>query len=112
MMLAVIVEEHRCFANAATGREKIFAQSWETVGQAAQLAGMSREGFSRRFRRLQSMPPLRFRLAEKLNDARKLLRAAEPIAAVAAETGFSDQSHLGRCFRRAFGVTPGQYRVG
>jgi AraC-like DNA-binding protein len=112
--LAVIVEEHRCFTNAATvqtGGGKIGAESWETVGQAAQLAGMSREGFSRRFRRLQGMPPLTFRIVEKLNVARKLLRAGEPIAAVAAETGFSDQSHMGRFFRRAFGVTPGQYRV-
>ena len=113
--LVIIVEDHRCVAHAATGRtggEKIRAQPWETVGHAAQLAGMSREGFSRRFRRLQGMPPLTFRLGEKLNDARKLLRAGEPIAAVAAETKFSDQSHLGRCFRRAFGVTPGKYRAG
>jgi AraC-like DNA-binding protein len=112
--IAVIVEEHRRLASAAAdhiGGEEIYGRSWETVGQAAKLAGMSREGFSRRFRRLQGMPPHMFSLTERLNDARKLLRAGEPIAAVAAETGFSDQSHLGRCFRRAFGVTPGQYRL-
>jgi AraC-like DNA-binding protein len=44
-----------------------------------------------------------------LNRARRLLRAGEPIAAVAAETGFADQSHLGRLFRRTFGTTPGAY---
>ncbi|MDJ0742612.1 MAG: helix-turn-helix domain-containing protein [Xenococcaceae cyanobacterium MO_167.B27] len=31
------------------------------------------------------------------------------IADVAAETGFSDQSHLHRYFKRIVGVTPGQY---
>ena len=105
--LAVIVEEHRCCTNDAPGHIGREKACWETVGQAAQLLGMSREGFSRRFRKLHGMPPQTFRLTEKLNEARRLLRAGEPIAAVAAETGFSDQSHLGRCFRRAFGVTPG-----
>lgn len=94
---------------AAEGREQ--AGQWETVSQAARLVGMSREGFSRRFSRLHGMPPHTFQLTEKLNAARRLLRAGEPIAAVAAEAGFADQSHLGRCFRRVFGVTPGQYRA-
>ncbi len=94
------------------GREGICIDQWETVCQAAHRAGMSREGFSRRFKRLQGLPPQEFRLLHRLNDARRLLRAGEPIAAVAAQTGFSDQSHLGRCFRRFFGVTPGRYRNG
>jgi AraC-like DNA-binding protein len=56
------------------------------------------------------MPPHAFRLAARLNLARALLRNGEPIAAVAAHTGFADQSHLGRLLRRAFGTTPGAYR--
>ena len=39
------------------------------------------------------------------------LRNGMAPAAVAAEIGFADQSHLGRAFRRAFGVTPGCYRA-
>ncbi|WP_247876443.1 helix-turn-helix domain-containing protein [Azospirillum brasilense] len=73
---------------------------------------MSREGYTRRFRKHHGVPPQAFALQERLNEARLLLRAGEPIAAVAADTGFTDQSHLGRCFRRAFGVTPGRYRAG
>ncbi|MBY6265691.1 helix-turn-helix domain-containing protein [Azospirillum sp. 412522] len=107
--LAAVVEAYRCgppplrLPVAAGG-------GWERVGEAARLAGMSREGFSRRFRRLHGMPPQEFRLSGRLNEARRLLRVGQPLADVAAEAGFSDQSHLGRCFRRAFGVTPGQYR--
>ncbi|NUB21797.1 helix-turn-helix domain-containing protein, partial [Azospirillum formosense] len=81
-------------------------------GGAPPAAGMSREGYTRRFRKTHGVPPHAFGLQERLNEARLLLRAGEPIAAVAADTGFTDQSHLGRCFRRAFGVTPGRYRAG
>lgn len=83
-----------------------------TVSEAAGLSGMSREGFSRRFRRLHGMSPQQFLLMEKLNEARHLLRIGTPVADAAAQAGFADQSHLGRLFRRAFGVTPGRYRAG
>lgn len=85
---------------------------WASVREAAAHAGMSREGFSRRFRRLHGLSPQAFWQLERLNDARRMLRAGHAVAAVAAETGFSDQSHLGRCFRRVFGVTPGRFRAG
>jgi AraC-like DNA-binding protein/mannose-6-phosphate isomerase-like protein (cupin superfamily) len=84
----------------------------EPVSRAAARAGMSREGFSRRFARHHGMPPHAFSLMTRLNHARERLRAGEDIARVAAEAGFTDQSHLGRWFRRAFGVTPGRYRSG
>lgn len=112
--LTLLAEDHRCRLPAGAGRVGGMPDGTPcaTVGEAAQRAGMSREGFSRRFRRSHGMPPHAFWLLEKLNAARRLLRKGEPIAAVAADTGFSDQSHLGRCFRRAFGVTPGRYRAG
>lgn len=34
-----------------------------------------------------------------------------PIASIASETGFSDQSHFTRVFKKLAGVTPGQYRA-
>ncbi|KAA0569936.1 helix-turn-helix domain-containing protein [Azospirillum sp. Sh1] len=108
--LAAIIKDHRCDGGMPQERTEARNASWETVSEGARLAGMSREGFSRRFRKQFGIPPQIFRLSERLNEARHLLRVGQPVAAVAAETGFSDQSHLGRCFRRAFGVTPGHYR--
>jgi AraC-like DNA-binding protein len=84
----------------------------EPVSQVAARAGMSREGFSRKFARDHGMAPHAFWLMERLNFARTLLRAGEGIAEVAVKSGFADQSHLGRWFRRAFGVTPGRFRLG
>jgi AraC-like DNA-binding protein len=39
-----------------------------------------------------------------------LRRGAGPLAALAAEYGYCDQSHMTAEFRAAFGVSPGRYR--
>ena len=112
--LKIVVERHR--GNPELSRQRIHPSSRRepprTVNEAARLSGMSREGFSRRFKKLHGMSPQSFQLVEKLNDARRFLRMGASIAEVAVETGFADQSHLGRLFRRIFGVTPGRYRTG
>lgn len=82
----------------------------EAIGAIAARNGMSREGFSRRFARNVGMPPHAYRLVERLNEARRRLRLGDAPAGVAAELDFADQSHLGRQFRRVFGVTPRAYR--
>ncbi|MDX1931954.1 MAG: AraC family transcriptional regulator [Capsulimonadales bacterium] len=47
----------------------------------------------------------------RLERARDLLlRTEEPLSVIASLTGFCDQSHLTRHFRRHFGMTPGQCR--
>jgi AraC family transcriptional regulator len=38
-------------------------------------------------------------------------RSDQPLALIAQEAGFTDQSHLTAIFRREIGVTPGRYRV-
>ena len=42
--------------------------------------------------------------------AHELRYGSTPLARLAAEIGFYDQSHLTRCFRAIYGVTPRQYR--
>jgi AraC family transcriptional regulator len=43
--------------------------------------------------------------------AERLVASEQPIADIALEAGFSDQSHLTRWFRRQTGLTPGSYRA-
>jgi len=115
MELATIVREYRRGTERrppAISPVPVDVTYHEPVSQAAARVGMSREGFSRMFARNHGMPPHAFWLMARLNRARELLRAGEDIAGVAAAAGFTDQSHLGRWFRRAFGVTPGRYRSG
>ena len=47
---------------------------------------------------------------DDLASARRLLARGEPCAEVAMTLGFADQSHLGRWFVRAYGLTPALYR--
>ncbi|MGN6411031.1 MAG: helix-turn-helix transcriptional regulator, partial [Nitrobacter sp.] len=82
------------------------------VAQVASRIGMTREGFSRKIKKTYGIAPQDIGLMARLNNARRLLQQGHQAAAAAAASGFSDQSHLGRCFVRAFGITPGRYRAG
>ena len=46
----------------------------------------------------------------RLASARRMLARGEQPATVAMTLGFADQSHLGRWFVRAYGLTPALYR--
>ena len=48
----------------------------------------------------------------RLDRARRLLAQGVAPAEAAAATDFSDQSHLGRLFREAYGTTPARYAAG
>ncbi|WP_137823126.1 AraC family transcriptional regulator [Pseudomonas sp. D(2018)] len=66
--------------------------------------------FARTFRRATGMPPHAWLKQQRLDHARALLKAGCAPAGVAAQLGFSDQSHLTRQFKQAYGVGPGEYR--
>jgi AraC-like DNA-binding protein len=94
-------------------REYLEAHYAEEVPLArlARLAGLSPYHLNRVFRRAVGLPPHAFQTQLRVVRAGELLRRGWPLAAVAAETGFADQSHLTRRFRTVVGVTPGAYRV-
>jgi AraC-like DNA-binding protein len=85
-------------------------ESRARIHDIASTIGLSRQSLIRKFGRQVGMSPHAYRLTRRLNNARALLRQGEAIAVVAAETGFADQSELGKYFRRTFGTTPGLYR--
>ena len=47
----------------------------------------------------------------RLDWAAARLRSDAPLARIACEAGFADQSHFTRAFGRRFGVAPGRYRT-
>jgi len=62
------------------------------------------------FKTATGIPPHQYLIARRLELARRLMSSRQPLCAVAAATGFTDQSHLTRHFKRTFGVTPGAFQ--
>ncbi|MFZ5427461.1 MAG: helix-turn-helix domain-containing protein [Thermodesulfobacteriota bacterium] len=75
----------------------------------SRLAGASRFHLSRAFKKATGLPPGEYRTLSQLRRARALLAAGSPLADVAAECGFFDQSHLSHRFKKYMGMTPGLY---
>jgi AraC-like DNA-binding protein len=73
------------------------------------IAGIDRWAIARQFRRAFGTSPDRYRRMRRLAVARDAIAAGDSLAAVAAETGFADQSHMTRHFTRAYGLTPGRW---
>ncbi len=75
-------------------------------------AGLSRYQLLRAFRAEVGMPPYAWLAQHRVARARLLLEHGHRLAEAATLTGFADQAHLTRWFRRVVGVTPGAYRNG
>ncbi len=82
-----------------------------TLDEVAQAAGLSPFHAARLFTRTTGMPPHAWRNQLRLQRALAPLRAGVPVADVAAASGFVDQSHFTRHFKRMFGVPPGRWQA-
>ncbi|MBR8233810.1 AraC family transcriptional regulator [Burkholderia sp. AU42008] len=94
-------------------RERLAADltSTVTLDDVAQAVGLSPFHAARLFTRTTGMPPHAWRNQLRLQRALAPLRAGVPVADVAAASGFVDQSHFTRHFKRMFGVPPGRWQA-
>jgi AraC-like DNA-binding protein len=71
------------------------------------MAGLSPYHFARAFRQSFGTPPHGYLLQRRLERVKELIRDSKlPLSQIALATGFSDQSHLARHFRRQTGMSP------
>ena len=78
----------------------------------AEIAGMNLFYFSRLFKQSTGLSPHRFVLEQRFRRAQHFLRTSDmTILEVSVRTGFADQGHFTKAFRRFVGVTPTEYRV-
>ena len=80
-----------------------------TIRELAVEAGLSTFHLIRVFRASFGLPPYKYLELIRIQHARRLIRLGIPLTHVVHATGFSDQSHLTRYFKRIVGVTPGTY---
>lgn len=79
-----------------------------TIEMLAREVGLSPAHFARAFKESLGRAPHQYLLALRLERARRLLEATGgSLSDIAQRTGFADQAHLTRLFKRAFGTTPG-----
>jgi AraC-like DNA-binding protein len=97
---------------ARTVMERLVAElaAPPSLAEIAADLGMSRYRVLRSFRETVGMPPYAWLAQYRVNRARGLLERGLRPAQAAALTGFADQAHLTRWFRRVLGVTPGAFR--
>jgi AraC family transcriptional regulator len=76
----------------------------------AEHAHVSPFHFARLFRTTVGMPPHQFVLRQRVQKSLALLKAGNlPLAQVAIASGFHDQPHFTRAFRKVVGMTPAVY---
>ncbi len=83
-----------------------------SLGQVAAAVGLHPVTVAQQFRRTYHCSVGEYARQLRLQHAcRRLTGTRAPLAEIALEAGFYDQSHMTREFRRALGITPARYRL-
>lgn len=82
------------------------------VDALAQVTGLSRAHFVRRFAAEVGVPPSDHVFARRMDRVERLLTASEmKIGEIARATGFADANYLAKAFRRHRGLSPVEFRA-
>lgn len=98
--------------NISRVRDYLHDNMSENTGldELAILSGTDRFRMTRQFKAAFGQSPHAYLVRLRLRTARRLLIQGLSPSQVAAQTGFADQSHFGRWFRRAYGVPPAAWQ--
>jgi AraC family transcriptional regulator len=82
-----------------------------SLSSIARDCGLSPGHFARAFAISVGQPPHQWLLEQRVDRARQLLsESALPLAEIAIQCGFADQSHFTRVFSARTGLSPGRWR--
>lgn len=108
--LAYFKKEHSAVKRAKEYIEANYAVNI-SLEDLAHITHLSPFHLNRVFSKASGLPPHAFQTQVRIAKARKLLAEGKPISEVTYETGFADQSHFTRHFKRMFGITPSNFRL-
>jgi AraC-like DNA-binding protein len=100
--------QHRAISRVCEYIREHFNRSL-SLEELAGVACLSPFHFHRLFVKTTGISPHEYLIKARINRARELLLEGNSIADVALDTGFVDQSHLTRHFKRAIGAAPGRF---
>lgn len=101
-------KEKRAIRQARQFIEEHFARN-VTLKELAEYVALSPYYLLRAFHAEVGMPPYAYLESVRIRHTQRLIKSGKPLADVAAEVGFSSQSHMTRQFKKIIGVTPGLY---
>ena len=82
-----------------------------SIEQMADYLDLSPFHFCRQFKKSVGITPHQYVMQQRVEMAKRMLkRQTIPLSDVAFDCGFSNQSHLGRVFKRYTGTTPKRYQ--
>ncbi|GAC1439618.1 MAG: AraC family transcriptional regulator [Terriglobales bacterium] len=105
----------KCKSQAIVLREYLEDNYSENISldELSRLVQLSGSHLIRIFRAFTGIPPHAYLEQIRVNRAKERLRlGGSSLADVACESGFFDQSHFTRQFKKRVGVTPGEYLKG
>lgn len=82
-----------------------------TLSELASISERSPFHTLRIFQKRWNVPPHTYQIIVRIQKAKNMLREGYPISSIACETGFADQSHFTRHFKRIVGITPREYQL-
>ena len=100
-------------AQLRSAKELLAANTDERIliADIARSCGLSRQYFTKAFKTATGVTPHRWLQQHRIEMAMQLLgTTSQPIAEIAIECGFADQSHFTRVFTRFAGRSPGSWR--
>lgn len=109
---ATMVSEPQLPKLAHLARDYIDEHYREGFGldELAVATGASKFHVARSFKRAYGLSPIAYRTQRRIHEAKRLILAGMPLAEVASDLSFADQSHLTRHFQTLVGIAPGRYR--
>lgn len=100
---------HLRAVDAARGLLDANVRTGVTSAALERTTGLSRYALARHFRACLGTSPYRYLVMRRLDRVRAHLRQGASLADAAVSSGFADQSHMTRQFKKAYGVSPGQW---
>lgn len=116
LLLDRAAEPHARAAPLRTGVDRVKELLTDRAADSLPLeelaaeAGLSKFHLHRLFREQVGMAPHAFQVQARVARAKRLLREGAPVAEAAHSSGFADQAHLTRWFRRLVLLTPAEYQ--
>ena len=114
----ITFRENRAYGRLSPAQCRLLVEFvQENIGEnisLEDLAGLTHLtvfSFIRKFQTEFNCPPHVYVMRQRIEHAKRLLaRHDMPLKVVAANSGFSDQSHMTRLFRKCLNMTPSEYR--